>query len=79
MSCGTSSPCGAWACPGSSGSDRLKGAAESAEGLVAHLERGVVLIVGKGIDPEQLYAASWVMPGCSTASMSPEVGERFRR
>jgi len=51
-------------------------AKESVDSLVERLERGMQLMVDKGVDRALLAEASWVTPCCATASMSPAMAER---
>lgn len=49
---------------------------ESVEGLQQRLEKGIDLMVAKGINREKLLERSWVTPSCATSNMSIELAER---
>jgi hypothetical protein len=49
---------------------------ETAESLLGHLERAWGHLEKKGLQREQIVAASLVTPSCGTGALSPEVAER---
>lgn len=51
-------------------------AQESVQTLVEKLERGMGLLIKKGIDEELLVSSSWLMPCCDTVMMTPENSDR---
>jgi len=54
-------------------------AGEDVPSLVEKLERGISLLVTKGIDEGLLVSSSWLMPCCDTVMMSPENSDRAFR
>jgi hypothetical protein len=52
---------------------------ETVQSLVDRLERGMDLLVRKGIDEELLASSSWLMPACDTVMMTPENSDRAFR
>jgi len=48
---------------------------ESVQTLVGKLEKGIGLLVSKGIEEELLTSSSWLMPSCDTIMMTPELSD----
>jgi len=48
---------------------------ENVQTLVEKLEKGIGLLVSKGIEEELLTSSSWLMPSCDTIMMTPELAD----
>ncbi len=51
--------------------------AETADSLIEKLERGIGLLVKKGVSRQAIAEASFVQPSCNTVGVSPETCERI--
>jgi len=49
---------------------------ENSSSLMEKLEKGIQLVVDKGIDKDLLLESSWISPNCVISTPTPELGER---
>jgi hypothetical protein len=52
---------------------------ETVDSLLKRLEQGIELLVNQGIDEDLLARASWLLPSCETALLTPEESDRALR